>query len=189
MTMLNCREQVFAEFLVETFGEDALRSGPVLDIAGGRGDLSFELQMRRGIPTTLVDPRPMKLRKEHHKLLRKQRKQTGEQPALFAQVQALFDDDFVQARGDLVRASSVWVGLHPDQAAEPIIRLAMREKKPFAVVPCCVFSKLFPERRTADGKPVTTYLQLIDYFKRTYPGLSVAHLPVQGRNLVLFCSH
>lgn len=52
------RAAVFASWLLETFGEETLRSGiGVVDIAGGRGDLAFELTVRRGIPCTVVDPR------------------------------------------------------------------------------------------------------------------------------------
>jgi hypothetical protein len=33
----------------------------VLDIAGGKGELSFELANLTGVPTTVVDPRPLQL--------------------------------------------------------------------------------------------------------------------------------
>jgi len=39
------------------------------------------------------------------------------------------------------------VGLHPDEATEAIVDGALRHRRPFAVVPCCVFAKLFPNRR------------------------------------------
>ena len=38
------RARIFSEWIVEVFGLENLRSGKVLDIAGGRGDLSFELR-------------------------------------------------------------------------------------------------------------------------------------------------
>ena len=44
------------------FGQDRLAAGSgVLDIAGGKGELSFELHNLNGIPTTVIDPRPMRL--------------------------------------------------------------------------------------------------------------------------------
>lgn len=51
------RAQTLGDWLVETFGADHLASGRgVLDIAGGRGDVSFELWNKRRIPCTLIDP-------------------------------------------------------------------------------------------------------------------------------------
>ena len=38
------RARIFSEWIVEVFGLENLMSGTVLDIAGGRGDLSFELR-------------------------------------------------------------------------------------------------------------------------------------------------
>ena len=39
------------------------------------------------------------------------------------------------------------VGLHPDQATEAIVDLALAVGSPFAIVPCCVYSAEFPKRR------------------------------------------
>eukprot|EP00961_Rhodomonas_salina_P052194 700656-Rhodomonas_salina.1 len=44
-------------------------------------------------------------------------------------------------------AASVLVGMHPDQATEPLVDFCLGSGKPFAVVPCCVFATLFPGRR------------------------------------------
>lgn len=41
----------------------------------------------------------------------------------------------------------VIVGMHPDQATEPIVDFAITHRKPFAIVPCCVFPKENPHRR------------------------------------------
>mmetsp|Transcript_70822 Transcript_70822/g.142590 ORF Transcript_70822/g.142590 Transcript_70822/m.142590 type:complete len:541 (-) Transcript_70822:16-1638(-) len=46
----------------------------------------------------------------------------------------------------LVRDASLIVGLHPDQAAAEIVCFAAKWKKPFAVVPCCVYKHQFPYR-------------------------------------------
>ena len=55
------RHQRFVSWLVETYGIERLRSGAgVLDVAGGAGGTSFELAFRRGVPCTVVDPRPIK---------------------------------------------------------------------------------------------------------------------------------
>ena len=58
--------------------------------------------------------------------------------------------------------------------------------KPFAVVPCCVFPELFPERRTKDGDSVRTYVQFIDYLVAKHPDIKLAYLPFKGRNRVVY---
>eukprot|EP01051_Picozoa_sp_SAG22_P015007 SAG22_NODE_1905_length_3335_cov_2.377627_3_plen_492_part_00 len=53
------RAQLFARWLVETYGLERLRSGSgVLDVAGGKGDLASELQNAYSVPCTVVDPAP-----------------------------------------------------------------------------------------------------------------------------------
>lgn len=51
------RACVFAEWLCETYGVEELRRSGVVDVAGGRGELAFELAAKRRIPCTVVDPR------------------------------------------------------------------------------------------------------------------------------------
>ncbi|KAA6425158.1 MAG: hypothetical protein FRX49_04653 [Trebouxia sp. A1-2] len=64
------RASVFSDWLTATFGSEVLSQGSgVLDVAGGRGDVSFELQTVRGIRCTLVDPRPQKLSRSQRKWL------------------------------------------------------------------------------------------------------------------------
>ena len=70
------RADVFAEWLLGTFGgAAALGSGSgVLDVAGGRGDLCFELCCLRGVPTTTVDPRERRLNKRQARWLKQRRR-------------------------------------------------------------------------------------------------------------------
>lgn len=80
------RAAIFCEFLVQEFGlqpQGKPTNDLVLDVAGGRGDLCFQLSALRGIPCTTVDPRGRKLNKEQRKYLKKQhnqRQQQGDQP-------------------------------------------------------------------------------------------------------------
>ena len=76
------RASLFADFLVAEYGEAMLNFGSgVVDVAGGRGDLSFELHCRRGIRTTLIEPRPQKLTKAQRKYFKVQsRKQVRPPP-------------------------------------------------------------------------------------------------------------
>lgn len=51
------RAQVFVQWLVDHFGVAYLSQGHgVVDVAGGRGNVSFELWNKRQIPCTLIDP-------------------------------------------------------------------------------------------------------------------------------------
>ena len=62
------RAGALRRFLLETYGLEALQAGAgVLDVAGGSGSLAFELRNLNGVAVTVVDPRPLTLRK----LLRK----------------------------------------------------------------------------------------------------------------------
>ena len=89
------RAERFAEWLVRTFGVDALNAGDgVLDVAGGRGDVSFELYNRRGVKCTLVEPRARKLSKSQRKFLKNRPPSLGAADAdapLCAQVRAEFE--------------------------------------------------------------------------------------------------
>ena len=51
-------------------------SGGVVDIAGGRGLLAFELALEHGVPVTLVDPKPLRLNKKTRRRVRKWRRET-----------------------------------------------------------------------------------------------------------------
>lgn len=84
---------------------------------------------------------------------------------------------------------SVLVGMHPDQATDPILQAANRLKKPFCIVPCCVFAAENTHRRytTADGieAPVQTYTELVLYLVEQ-GSASIAKLPFDGRNTAVF---
>jgi hypothetical protein len=67
------------------------------------------------------------------------------------------------------------------QATELIVDAALKYGRPFAVVPCCVFPRLFPHR-----PQVRTTADFCDYLLRKGTGLEVGFLPVMGRNKVIF---
>jgi hypothetical protein len=80
------------------------------------------------------------------------------------------------------------VGLHPDEATEAIVDGALRHGRSFAVVPCCVFSKLFPLRRMPgpSGAAVTSYGDFLDYLQAKHPAIRRGKLPCGGANTVLW---
>lgn len=63
------KASVFRRFLLQTFGRELLRAGQgVLDVAGGKGELAFELLNLNQVPTTVLDPRPLNLQKYQRRL-------------------------------------------------------------------------------------------------------------------------
>ena len=204
------RHAEFAAWLLETFGAEALqRNAGVVDVGGGGGELSFELHCRRGVRTTLLEPREVRLNAGQRRFLRKlprsqgserneegERSEEGEEgqtrqgsdgghgaQGAYRHVRALLDDHFEASAegGALLRGASCLVGLHPDEATELIVNAALKYGRPFAVVPCCVFPRLFPHR-----PQVRTTAAFCDYLLRKGCGLEVGFLPVQGRNKVIF---
>ena len=75
------------------------------------------------------------------------------------------------------------------QATEHLVQFAMLTRKPFAVVPCCVFPNDFPERRW-DGAPVRKYEDFINYLVSLAPdSIAVEQLLIEGRNKVVYCKN
>ena len=82
------------------------------------------------------------------------------------------------------------VALHPDEATGVIVQTAVENKIPFCVVPCCVFSRLFPERINPGGKGgvVSTYYDLIDWLIDLHPEIRVTTLPFEGANIAVWAT-
>jgi len=208
------RAAVFAEWLCEVFGDDLLRGG-VVDIAGGRGELAFELSVKN-IPCIVLDPRcpggdrPVPWNDWH--VSRQQRLWLKSQCGLRSyaecqahvlgcpvrQCQVPVETAIENARTWMKKSSEaapewedlcscqVVVGLHPDQATGGVIELAKELGRPFAVVPCCTFADEFPERHL-EHRPVRTYADLIEWLQVTAgPATRKDFLRFFGKNLVLF---
>ncbi len=273
------RQRIFVlrSFLLETFGLDYMKRGCVLDVAGGKGDLSWLLTNADGIESVVIDPRVT----DHSKLVREavwhaeqstmevpeeviaERGPQGPLEALKLQppygdarhlrifldhhlLKAFKNDDeddwafFWKAANDraeglpemghhqprktgapdesitdtnsasiacagrvldssiardLLKSSSLIVGFHPDEATEPCIDLALSQRIPFAVVPCCVFPTLFTSRVLKSGRPVRNYDQFIQFIKEKHPKIRQSVLDfgpggssglIEPRNKVLF---
>jgi hypothetical protein len=65
------------------------------------------------------------------------------------QLEVLFEDTFPKASHtrELWASCSMVVGMHPDEATEPIVDACLKSGKAFAVVPCCVFPEMNAHRR------------------------------------------
>jgi hypothetical protein len=101
----------------------------------------------------------------------------------------LFDEGYCQ---DVIRNNSKWtksavvIGMHPDEATETIVDEAIQAGKPFAVVPCCVFPKLFPDRTFSDGRDVRSLEDFIKYLSEKHSDIRVKTLDFPGCNTVLY---
>jgi hypothetical protein len=101
----------------------------------------------------------------------------------------LFDERYCQ---DVTRNNSKWtksavvIGMHPDEATETIVDEAIQAGKPFAVVPCCVFPNLFPDRKFSDGRTVRTLEDFIRYLSEKHSDIRVQTLDFPGCNTVLY---
>lgn len=101
------------------------------------------------------------------------------------QQQVCFETDFCTLYAALWSQVSIVVGLHPDEATETIVDLALEHGKPFAVVPCCVFWKANQHRRCKNGAMVTTHAQYCRYLEEKHPAIRRTRLGFEGRNVLL----
>lgn len=241
------RAFIFCRWLVDTFGQEYLNSGSgVLDVAGGKGEISLFLKHMFGIHSTVVEPNVRRDKSYQRRNLmdviqrqldieaggdgnihrrwssvqstsssenqqeedkevdrvKERRRIKKEQEAQFVvpRLCTLLDDQFAVDQKDVFESASILIGMHPDQATEPIVTMALKHNKPFAVVPCCVFAHENPDRRLIDGGEVNTTLDFIQYltekdtFVRESGGdspsqfgpVSKQFLPFDGMNIVLF---
>ena len=181
------RHSEFATWLLDTFGRATLEKGPILDVAGGKGALAWELQCVHGIDCVTLDPRFRKpLCRRRRKLLRK--RAAGSNGAAAREpghVRGLLDSVFEaspEGRSLLAGCSAV-VGLHADEASEAIVDAGLKYGKPFAVVPCCVFRDLFPALRKAD---VASHADFCDYLLQKDAGVGMGFLRCVGKNKVIY---
>ena len=94
----------------------------------------------------------------------------------------------------LLPTCSAIVALHPDEATGDIVDFAVAHRLPFVVVPCCVFSRLFPMRfkplKEGDGvnqrELVSTYDDLIAYLVNKDASIRISKLDFDGANLALW---
>ncbi|KAF9564571.1 hypothetical protein EC968_004454 [Mortierella alpina] len=255
------RAYIFCRWLVDRYGKEYLNSGSgVLDVAGGKGEISLFLTHMFGIRSTVVEPnvrrdKPYQRRNlmdviqkqldieaggdgnfyrkfasVSHKLedqelnsscgapetaidlgqtdngimdLKERRRVKKQKMAQFVvpRLCSLLDDQFVVKHPGVLEQASIIIGMHPDQATEPIVTMALQHHKPFAVVPCCVFAHENPQRRLLGGGEVNTTLDFIQYLmEKRLPcveSLASNHLtdihkeflPFDGMNIVVFRNH
>jgi hypothetical protein len=89
---------------------------------------------------------------------------------------------------DRIKTCSAIVALHPDEATDAIVDTAVRLRIPFVIVPCCVFTRLFPHRRMPNrpNVPVSTHQDLLDHLQHKDTSIRKATLPFAGSNTILW---
>lgn len=175
------RAKVYADWIVERFGIDFLKTGLILDIGGGRGDLAFELGTKLGLDCVVVDPRPQKFKRWQLKLIKKQ-----PSSKVAKHIQDFFNKDFFTKHCVDIESVKLVVGLHPDEATEPIVDLAVDFSLNFSVIPCCVFAQDFPHRRLQNGASPSSYEDFCDFLVEKSSGIEQDMLQFVGKNKVLF---
>lgn len=170
------RNSQFANFIVETFGKDTVSKGVILDIAGGKGLTSFYLRTKYNLKTIIVDPRGTTIPKKYLKIMKKENITLEERKEMFT----------IDNCSELIKSCSLIIGMHPDEATELIVDVAIKNHINFAVVPCCVFHTKFPDRKLKNGKEVIEYNDLIEYLLEKEDSIKVSYLNIEGRNKVLY---
>jgi hypothetical protein len=179
----------------------------VLDVAGGKGELAARLSMCHNLRVVLVDPRKADvescftsqvLPKLPNKWQIRIQEQLADSPEFVkdrlkqrcTQLVMNFDDDTLESSAELqaaVNSTSLIIGMHADGATEAIVDAALKYGKPFAVVPCCVFPRLFNQRYLVknDGTkvPVRSHEQFCEYLLQKDKRFKRVILPFEGRNV------
>ena len=170
------RNSEFANFLVEKFGLENIKKGFVLDIAGGKGLISYFLTIKYGIKCKIVDPRGATLPKSKMKDLKKKK-------IVIEEIRKMFT---LNTCNELIDGCSLIIGMHPDEATVDIVDVALSKKINFAVVPCCVFHNKFPDRKLKNGKDVVEYPDIIQFILEKDDSLKTDFLNIKGRNKIIY---
>jgi hypothetical protein len=224
------KSKLFVRWLAETFpdqlnsGRANDRQGRneslILDVAGGKGEVAARLCVCHQCQVTLIDPRQCDIAGVFQSTVLRQLPKKYQQRIeerilinpefvaelfrdMFRQLAMNFDEEAIELSHELdesLRQCSLIIGLHADGATEAIVDSALRHRKPFCVVPCCVFPTFFPQRRllvdSDDGSvddhdgsnwiPVRTHEQFCTYLLRKDPRLRHTVLPFEGRNVCIW---
>jgi len=182
----------FLKWILNHFPLEKMREGGgVIDVAGGQGRLSTALQLQYRVKSLIIDPRPYTITVKQGRFYNYQVEHPEEftsPPEYPKQMCILLTDEFWDNTEyeKIWKDSSLIVGLHPDEATERIVLFALKYKKPFAVVPCCVFPNKFPKRKNKEGAPVRRYHEFCQYLQELDPDIKRDTFKLPGRNTVIY---
>lgn len=134
-----------------TYGAEALRAnGGVCDVGGGHGDVSVRLWCEHGVPCTVIEPRPVGLRRRQRKQVKRRGVEGIGRLTCEMQVGRRFREG-TETEGEpeseeqarlraALEGCALIIGMHPDEATDAIVDVAHEYGKPFACVPVRVFA-------------------------------------------------
>ena len=180
------RHELFVQWLLNKYGKERLcRGSGVLDVAGGKGELSMALRAH-GIPSVILDPHPRLPADWNIEKACTDTESQATMPPIHVIAHSLGGDGrnlldpkvqstcttststnaatLSSEERHWVESCSILSGMHPDQATEPILGLAAHLEKDFAILPCCVMPSLFPKRRY-QNQPVRSYRVFCHYLQ------------------------
>ncbi|KAF9174898.1 hypothetical protein BGX20_009302 [Mortierella sp. AD010] len=140
--------------------------------SAANSNLSIEGDMKSEADPEEIESRDPESIKERRRLKKLQQSQFD-----VPRLRTLLDDRFAKEHSGILEGASILIGMHPDQATEPIVEMALKHGKPFAVVPCCVFAHENPHRRLLNGGEVNTTVDFVQYLMEkasTFP-IPMAH--------------
>lgn len=145
------RIKIMTDFVKRNYPKPRIQK--ILCIADGKGELGESLH-NAGYDVTVIDPVVKKSCKVRF-------------------IRNFFTDDFNAEDFDLL------IGMHPDEATVPIIRVAKKFGKKFAVVPCCIVG---PE-----SENVGSYFNWLNKLRKIAgPNLRETDLQMFGMKRILF---
>lgn len=199
----------FVKWLLATFdSENCFKH--VLDVAGGKGELSARLAVCHGASVTMIEPRLTDLQEVYlsrvvprlpEKWQKRLAVRRAETPGFlekiiasrFRQLCLYFTEETAQHDAQILEAldqCTLMIGLHADSATEAILDTALQRNIPFVIVPCCVFPNFFRQRTIVDENGnvqlVRNHEQFCQYLLEKDPRLRVSQLPFDGRNTAIW---
>jgi len=212
----NPREKgrIFAQFVIDKMkGIEKLNQGTgVIDVAGGGGHVSLAFALA-GVKSTVVDPRdscgmlPKRDRKMYRRALKNNalvikfdtfRAWFGGQTVGADDLFSGGNDDVIDTipncgttkdkrkSQELMSGCSCICAMHPDEATEAAIDYAILHNKPFFVTPCCIFSRLFPDRILHNGQSVETTSDFVRYLLEKHQDIKIDVLGIDGANQCVY---
>jgi len=208
------RCEIFVKFILSKLPPNQLNLGSgVVDVAGGGGHVSLAFGLA-GVKSTVVDPRdscgmlPKRDRKAYRRAIKHSSLvlQFDTHRAWFGGRISGSDNAFSGGRdepdsipscgtkgGDnnvtsnmLMKGCSAVVAMHPDEATEAAVDWSLEHGRPFFVVPCCVFARLFPHRTEGGKRKVETQAEFVQYLMNKHPQAQMEILNFDGANKCVY---